>query len=61
MNTTSITLRPEVDDLWSKLTNDERNLVSTWYEIARRMMVAHDKGAELVMILKTYKPVVGKI
>lgn len=61
MNTSSITLRPEVDDLWSKLTNDERRLVSTWYEIARRMLVARDKGAELVIILKTYKPIVGKI
>lgn len=61
MNTTSITLRPEVDELWSKLTNDERAKVSTWYEIARRMMCAHDKGAELVMILKTYKGDIGMI
>lgn len=61
MNTTLITLRPEVDELWSRLTNDERTKVSTWYEIARRMMVARDKGAEVVMLIKTYEPVVGAI
>lgn len=51
-------LRPELDALWPRLRNDERQLVSTWCEIARRMSVAADKTGELALVLRQFATLV---
>ena len=46
--------RPELDPLWPRLRENERRAVSIWAEIKRRMDVADDKTAALVMVFHDF-------
>ena len=46
--------RPELDPLWPRLRENERRAVSIWAEIKRRMDVADDKTAALVMVFRDF-------
>ena len=50
--------RPELDPLWPRLRETERQACSIWAEIKRRMDSAEDKTSELVMVFRDYS---GKV
>lgn len=61
MDLTPLGLRPELDELWPRLRNEERARVSAWCEIARRMCAAADKTGELALVLRQFAAVVPHI
>jgi len=51
--------RFDLDPMWSRLTNAERERASAWGEVFRRMRGADDKGAELQLCRRDFAALLG--
>jgi len=51
--------RFDLDPIWSRLTNPERERASAWRAVYQRMRLAPDKGAELQLCRRDYAALLG--
>ena len=54
-----LTLHPEVDPVWSHLTNEQRSEVSITVEFFNQYLRAENKSAALYILNKRFAPSLG--
>ena len=55
----TLILHPEVDPVWSRLTNEQRAKVSLWREIFEQFDRAENKGAAIYLLNRRFAPSLG--